>query len=403
MTGLAGSYWNVLRRSAGVAALLALAACGAEEKPKRPTPTVGFVVVKPTAVPLQTSLGGRTVAFESSEVRPQVGGVIRARLFTEGGMVRRGQPLFQIDPSLYRAALSQASANLQSAQATAEAAQAKADRYKPLAVMEAVSQQDYTDALAQARQARAAVAQTRAAVETARINLRYTTVPAPISGRIGRSLFTTGALVSASQPDPLATIQRLDPIYVDMQQSSAELLALRRALASGGAAAGSTAVRLTLEDGSDYGSVGTVQFSEMTVNEATGTVTLRARFPNPQGLLLPGMFVQARFNQTVNPAAFLVPQVALQRDFGGDAFVFVVGGDGKAQRRKVASERTLGADWVVTAGLKPGDRVVTQGLASIKPGMAVKAVPAATPQRVGPQTDKSGKSEPVGSGGKPAG
>ena len=363
-------------------AVLPLAACGGAKENARPVPQVGYVVAAPSAVPLPVSLGGRTVAFESSEVRPQINGIIRARLFTEGGMVRQGQPLFQIDPSLYRASVSQAAANLQSAQASAEAAGAKADRYRPLAQMEAVSKQDYTDALAAARQARAAVAQTRAALDTAQINLRYTTVPAPISGRIGRSLFTVGALVSASQADPLAQIQRLDPMYVDLQQSSADLTALKRALASGGATPGSTEVRLKLEDGSDYAYAGTVQFSEMTVNEATGTITLRARFPNPDGTLLPGMFVQASFDQTIDPHAFLIPQAAVQRDFGGDAFVFVVGPDGKALRRTVKADRTLGTNWVVTAGLAKGDRVVTQGTANLKHGMAVKAVPASTPQQL---------------------
>lgn len=362
-------------------AAVPLAACGAgEEQPSRPPPRVGYVVVSPSAVPVPVSLGGRTVAFQSSEVRPQINGIIREQLFTEGSMVRQGQPLFQIDPSLYRASVNQAAANLQSAQASAEAAGVKADRFRPLAEMEAVSQQDYTDALAAARQARAAVAQTRASLDTARINLRFTTVPAPITGRIGRSLFTVGALVGANQTEPLAQIQRLDPIYVDMQQSSADLTALKRALASGGASPGSSAVRLKLEDGSDYTYAGTVQFSEMTVNEATGTVTLRASFPNPQGMLLPGMFVQASFVQTVDPDAYLVPQPALQRDFGGDSFVFVVSRDGKVARRKVAANRTLGPNWIVTAGLSNGDRVVTEGTASLKHGMAVKPVPAGSPQ-----------------------
>ncbi len=373
-----------------------LAGCGnSNEQPKRPPPQVGFVVVKPQAVPVVVSLGGRTVAYESSEVRPQVSGVIRARLFTEGGLVRQGQPLFQIDPSLYRASANQAQANLMSAQATAEAAAARAERYRPLAAMEAVSKQEYTDALAQSRQAAAAVAQSRAALETARINLRFTTVPAPITGRIGRSLFTTGALVSANQPDPLASIQRLDPIFVDMQQSSADLLALRKGLAGGGSGGGSTQVRLQLEDGTDYGHAGTVQFSEMTVNEATGTVTLRARFPNRQGLLLPGMFVQASFAQTVDPQAYLVPQAAVQRDFGGDSVVYVVGAGNKAQRRTITAVRTLGADWVVTGGLNPGDRIITQGTANLKSGMPVKPVPASSPQRVAPR--------PAGAGSGPGG
>ena len=260
------------------------------------------------SVPLLSELGGRTVAFETSEVRPQVNGLIRRRNFTEGSAVRQGQPLFQIDPSLYQAAVNQAAANLANARASAEAAQARAARYRPLAQIEAVSKQDYTDAAAQARQARANVAQTGAALQTARINLRYTAIPAPISGRIGRSLFTVGALVTANQADPLAVIQRIDPMYVDIQQSSADLLTLKRALASGGVTAGSTQVRLKLEDGSDYGYTGTVQFSEVVVDESTGTVTLRARFPNPQGVLLPGMFVQALFTQAVDSNVYLVPQ-----------------------------------------------------------------------------------------------
>ena len=295
-----------------------------------------------------------------------------------------GQPLYQIDPSLYRAAVNQAEANLASAKASAEAAAAKADRYKPLAQQQAVSQQDYTDALAQSRQARASVAQNSAALETARINLRYATISAPISGRIGRSFFTNGALVSASQTQALAVIQRLDPIYVDMQQSSADLTALRRALAKGKVAPGSTTVHLKLEDGSDYPYPGTIQFSEITVDESTGTVTLRARFPNPSGLLLPGMFVTAIFDQAVEPAAILVPQTAVQRDFNGSAFVYLVGPGNKALRRTVVAPRTNGANWVVTEGLKPGDRVITQGLNGVKQDSKIKAVPQNAPQPVKP-------------------
>ena len=365
--------------------LFALAACSAGGEDNRPPPQVGFVVVQPVAVPVSVTLSGRTVAYETSEVRPQINGLIRRRLFTEGSYVRAGQPLYQIDASLYRAAVNQAEANLASARASADAAVARADRYKPLAEMEAVAQQDYTDAAAQARVARAGVAQNSAALETARINLRYTTVAAPISGRIGRSLSTVGALVSANQQDPLAVIQRLDPIYVDMQQSSAELTALRQALQRGDVAAGSTSARLTLEDGSDYGYTGRVQFSDIAVDESTGTVTLRASFPNPQGLLLPGMFVKAVFDQAVEPRAFLVPQPALQRDFDGSAFVYVVSRDNKAQRRKVTALRTSGTNWVVTGGLKPGDRVITQGLGNnIREDSEVRAVPASAPERIAP-------------------
>ena len=377
------------------AATLTLGACTSEDDRGggRGAPEVGYIVVRSEAVPVTTSLGGRTVAFETSEVRPQVNGIIRRRLFTEGGLVRAGQPLFQIDASLYQAAADQAAANLASARASAQAAEERARRLEPLAKMQAVAEQDYTDALAQARMARAAVAQNSAALETARINLRYTTITAPISGRIGRSLVTPGGLVSASQAGPLAVIQRTDPIYIDMQQSSADLTRLRQALASGGVTPGGTSVRLKLVDGSDYGLTGTVQFSEVTVNEATGTVTLRARFANPQGLLLPGMFVTALFDPAVNPSAMLVPQAAVQRDFNGDAFVFVAGKDGKALRRVVATERTSGPNWVVTKGLTAGDRIIVQGLNGLKTGNPVKVVPASAPQRIAP---------PPGNGPKPA-
>ena len=371
------------------AAALSLGACSAkDEKGGNRTPQVGYVTVKIEAVPLTTSLGGRIVAFETSEVRPQVNGIVRRRLFTEGGLVRAGQPLYQIDASLYQAAVDQATANLASARASAQAAEEKAKRFEPLAKIQAVAQQDYSDAVAQARAARAAVAQNTAALETARINLRYTTLSAPISGRIGRSLVTPGGLVSASQATPLAVIQQTDPIYVDMQQSSADLTRLRQALASGGVTAGSTSVRLKLEDGSDYAFAGTVQFSEVTVSEETGTVTLRARFANPKGLLLPGMFVTALFDQAINPTAILVPQAAVQRDFDGSAFVYLVGKDDKAARRKIVAERTVGPNWVVTDGLKPGDKVITQGVGNLKQGAPIKPVPASSPQRLGAPADK---------------
>ncbi len=379
------------------AATLSLGACSGQDdanKNGRGAPQVGFVVVKVEAVPVTTSLGGRTVAFETSEVRPQVNGLIRRRLFTEGGFVRAGQPLYQIDASLYQAAVDQAAANLASARASAQAADERVRRFAPLAKMQAIAEQDYTDALAEARVARAAVAQNNAALETARITLRYATITAPISGRIGRSLATPGALVSASQASPLAVIQQTDPIYVDMQQSSAELTTLRQALASGGVAAGSTSVRLRLEDGSAYGFVGTVQFSDITVSEATGTVTLRARFPNPKGVLLPGMFVTALFDQAVNPRAMLVPQAALQRDFDGSAFVYLAGSDNKAIRRKVTADRTIGANWVVTDGLKAGERVITQGVGNLKQGAPITPVPAGSVQRVGASAAKTAEKSP---------
>lgn len=336
------------------------------------------------------------VASESSEVRPQVSGVIQRRLFTEGSVVKRGQPLYQIDPSLYQAAVNQAQANLQSAEANLRAAQALANRNKPLAAIEAVSQQDYENAVAAAGQAAATVAQTKAALDTARINLRFTTVPAPISGRIGRSLFTVGALVTSSQADPLASIQQLDPIFIDIQQSSGELLALRQALASGGLVPGSAAVRFKLEDGTTYDQAGTVEFAEAVVDPATGTVTLRARVANPNGMLLPGMFVRAVFAPAINTAAFLVPQEAVSRDPKGGATVYLVGAGDKAQQRTITAARTQGQFWVVTEGLKAGDRVITQGLANVHPDKALRPVLASTPQNI--QPPKAGASPRAGGG-----
>jgi membrane fusion protein (multidrug efflux system) len=356
---------------------------GAGGKGKGPSgpPEVGYIVAKLSSVPIVTELAGRTTAFESSDVRPQVSGVIYRRYFTEGSLVHKGQKLYEIDPSLYRASASQAQANLQSAQANAESTRIKADRYRPLAQIEAVAKQDYTDAEAAARQAAATVAQQRAALQTANINLRFTTVPAPITGRIGRSLFTAGALVTSGQTDPLTTIQRLDPIYVDIQQSSADLLRLRRALASGGAVPTTAVVSLKLEDGSDYGAKGKVQFSEVVVDQTTGTVTVRAVFPNPQGLLLPGMFVRASFAQSIDTNAILVPQPAVARTAKGDATVFVLNGN-KAILRDVTATRTVGSDWVITSGLKPGDKVVVEGVGKTKPNLTVKPVPAGSPQKV---------------------
>lgn len=336
--------------------------------------------MRSTTVPIMTELPGRINALRTAEVRPQITGVIVQRLFQEGSIVRQGQPLYQIDPSLYRAAVNQASANLASAQASAEAASAKAERYRPLAAEQAIAQQDYTDAAAAARQARAAVAQNRAALNTAQINLRFTHVPAPITGRIGRSLFTEGALVTNNQDDPLAVISMLDPIYVDIQQSSTDMLHLRRQLAQGGAAPMTAEVRLKLDDGSTYAHSGTVEFSEVTVDPGTGTVTLRARFPNPEGLLLPGMFVRASFAQSSVSSAFLVPQVALTRDAKGNAQVYVLSKDNKAIARPVTAEQTIGENWVVSSGLAPGDRVITQGLGKLRAGQPVKPVPESASQ-----------------------
>jgi membrane fusion protein (multidrug efflux system) len=392
-TGRTGQLFPLLVLSAPLLTCsLVLSGCGQEKSDKDHKPTtVGYVVIKTTNSPVISELSGRTSAYQMSDVRPQVSGVIRRRFFTEGALVKQGQPLYEIDPSLYQAAAGEAQANLDSALANAVAKSAQADRLKPLAKIQAVAQQDYTDAAAAARQATAAVAQTRAVLDTARINLHYTTVPAPISGRIGRSLYTVGALVTLNQTNALAQITQLDPMYVDIQQSSADLLALRRTLAKGGAAPSKTDVRLTLEDGSEYPATGEVQFTEAIVDPGTGTVTLRARFPNAQYILLPGMFVRARFTQAIDRQVMLVPQTAVSRDPTGAATLFVVGAGDKAEQRTITAIRTDGTNWVVTQGLKPGDRVITQGLATLKAGQAVKAVPADTPQNVTPSGSQDGK------------
>ncbi len=346
------------------------------------------MVMREEEVALPTVLAGRTAAYEVSEVRPQVSGVIRARQFTEGALVSAGQTLYQIDPSLYRAAAAEAEANLASATALRASVAQKAERLRPLAEIEAVSKQDYTDALAASRQASASVAQTRAQLDTARINLRFTRVPAPISGRIGRSLATTGALVTANQAAPLTTIERLDPIFVDIQQSSVDLLKLRRSLASGSTSPSSAPVSLTLEDGSRYSHTGTLQFTEPMVDASTGTVTLRARFPNPDGLLLPGMYVRAVLSQATVARGMLVPQAGVSRDARGVATVMLVGPGNTAKRTSITAEQTIGDKWLVTGGLKPGDRVIVEGLGKIKPDGKIVPVPAGSKPAAGPKQRK---------------
>ena len=377
---------------ATVAACILLAACGSAADdpaggrggrggPKGPA-TVGYVVVQEGSAPLEQQLPGRVAAYQVSQVRPQVSGVILRRLFREGSVVRQGQTLYQIDPSIYNAQAAQAAANLQSARAQAQAARTLADRYRPLVEQQAISKQDYTNAVAQARVADAAVAQNAANLRSAQINQRFTRVPAPISGRIGLSNVTEGALVTANQADALTTITRLDPVYVDIQEAAADLLALRRALSQGGVVPTSAQVRLKLPDGSDYGFTGTVEFSEVLVDQNTGTVTLRARFANPQAILLPGMFVNAQFAQAIDTSAFLVPQQAVSRDPQGNATLFVVGAGNRAVQRTIVAARTQGPYWVVTQGLAPGEKVITQGTANLRDGAPIKPVPASAPQKV---------------------
>lgn len=364
-----------------LAATLLLVSCGSgdqEDDPRRSRgpAAVSFVVVQPSSVPLVKALPGRVSAYEESQVRPQVSGIVLRRMFTEGSYVNKGQTLYQIDPSQYQASVAQASANLSSARANADAAHALAARYKPLVEMEAVSRQDYTNAVSQARQAEAAIAQSQAALRSAQISLRFTRVPAPISGKIGISNVTEGALVTANQADAMTTITRLDPVNVDIQESAADLIALRRALSQGGVAPTSAQVRLQLPDGSDYGFTGTVQFSEVIVDQNTGTVTLRARFPNPQSILLPGLYVTAQFAQAVDTTAFLVPQQAVTRDPKGNATLFVVGPGNKAVQRTVVTGRTQGAYWVVTQGLAAGEKVVTEGAGNLRDGDPIRPAPA---------------------------
>ena len=346
------------------------------------TPTVGYVVVQQSSAPLSLELPGRVTPYQTSDVRPQVNGIILHRLFKEGSFVRQGQTLYQIDPSIYRAAQAQAQANLQSARAQAEAARTLAARYRPLVAEQAISKQDYTNAVASARQTEAAVAQNSAALHTAQINVGFTRVPAPISGRIGLSNFTEGALVTSGQTQALTTITRLDPIYVDIQQSAAQLLNLRQELAHGGAVPTKAVVKLVLPDGSTYGSTGSVEFANVVVEPSTGAVTIRATFPNSQAILLPGMFVKADFAPAIDTSAILVPQQGLSRDPQGNATVWIVGPDNTVLQRTVTADRTQGQYWVVTSGLSPGDKIITQGAANLTPGMKIKAVPQSAPQPV---------------------
>jgi membrane fusion protein (multidrug efflux system) len=371
---------NAFARVCCIAAALLLVSCGSSEddneRGNRGPAAVGYVVVQPTSVPMYQELPGRVAAFQAVEVRPQASGVIQRLSFREGSYVRRGQTLYQIDPSQYQAQVAQAAANLRSAEANAEAARALAARYKPLVEIEAISKQDYTNAVSQARQAEAAIAQNRAALQTAQINLRYTRVPAPISGRAGLSNVDQGTLVTADQTNPLTTITQLDPIFVDIQQSAADLLNLRQSFAKGGVLPTTSQVRLKLPNGSDYGLTGTLDFSQVVVDQNTGTVTLRVNFPNPQSVLLPGMYVSARFSQAVNTSAFLVPQQAVSRDPKGTATLFVVGPENRAVQRTVVADRTEGPYWVITQGLAAGEKVITEGAGNLRDGAQIKPAPA---------------------------
>ena len=359
---------------------LVLTGCGKQSATVGQTPAppeVGVVVVQPQRVALTTELAGRTSAFFIAEVRPQVGGIIQKRLFTEGTDVKAGELLYQIDPATYQAAYNSAKALLARAEANLVPARLKAGRYEELVKINAVSQQDYDDTKAALKLAEADVEAGNAAVATARINLAYTSVTAPISGRISRSSVTVGALVSASQGAALATIQQLDQVYVDVTQSSAEMLRLKQALASGQlkkAAASQSKVKLILEDGTPYPLEGVLKFSEVTVDQSTGSITLRTVFPNPKHTLLPGMYVRAVLEEGVNDNAILIPQQGVTRNPAGSAMVMVVGNEEKVEPRVIKTERTVGDSWLVNEGLKAGDRVILEGIQRARPGTPVKSV-----------------------------
>ena len=371
-------------RAAGLAALLGagltLAACdenqAATPPQAPPPPAVTVVTLRQQAVPVTVDLPGRTTAFQTAEVRPQVGGVIRERLFTKGAEVQAGQPLYQIDPAPYQAALDSAQATLQRYEATAASAAVTVNRYRPLVRARAVSQQDLDLAEAALRQAQADVAAGRAAVDTARINLDYTRVTSPIAGRTGRSSVTPGALVTAQQTTSLVTITQLDPIYVDLTQPASRVLRLRRELANGTLRRdenGQAVVRLLLEDGTEYPEAGRLQFSEVIVDQGTGSLTFRAVFPNPQGQLLPGLFVRARVEEGVTDHALMVPQQAVTRTARGEATALVVDAEGTVSARIIQAERAIGTSWLVTDGLKAGDRVIVEGVQRARPGGKVNA------------------------------
>ena len=347
--------------------------------PKAPPAEVGVFTVASAPLPMSTELPGRTSAYQIAEVRPQVGGVIQKRLFVEGANVQAGTSLYQIDPATYEAAVNSAKAALAKARANLLTTQPKVARYKELVEIEGVSRQEYDDAVAAHEQAQADVATAQAALDVANINLRYTKVLAPISGRIGRSSVTPGALVTASQTTALTTVQQLDPIYVDVTQSSNDLLRLKRELESGNLKKhGKAKVTLLLADGTTYAEAGKLQFSDVTVDLATGNVTLRALFPNPKLDLLPGMYVRAVVENGVNEKAIVVPQQGVTRNQKGQATALVLNKENLVEQRVLETGGTLGDKWLVTSGLTDGDRVIIEGLQKVRPGApATVAKPAA--------------------------
>ena len=360
------------------AMLPVLAGCGPSTKSSAPpppaAPKVSVIVMAPQRVALVTELPGRTSAVLVADVRPQITGLVQSRRFVEGSDVKAGQVLYQIAPETYRATLDSAVAAIAKAEANVRTSKLKVDRYNELIAIKAVSQQDADDALATLQEAVADVATAKATLQTARINLDFTRITSPIAGRIGKSTVTPGALVTSEQTTALATVQKIDPMYVDLTQSSLTLLRLKHSLAQGHLTSGSAPVRLTLEDGSPYLLTGTLKFSDVTVDTNTGMVTLRAEFPNPTGDLLPGMYVRALVEEGVDEKALLAPQPAVSRDAAGKPVAYVLTADNKLELRNLQTGRAVGNQWLVTDGLKAGDRLVVQGQQKAKVGAAAEAV-----------------------------
>lgn len=367
----------------GAIALIAAACSGndtAKAAPAAPPPAqVGIVVIEPQSVTLTKELPGRTSAFRVAEVRARVNGIVQKRLFTEGADVKNNEPLFRIDAAPYQAALESAQAQVARGEAMVESAKSLAERYATLIQSNAISRQEHDDAVVRVKTAQADLAAARAAVKTARINLDYTVVNAPVAGRIGRAEVTEGAYVQAQSATLLATVQQLDKLYVDMTWSSAEVMRLRTALESGKLKSndGAAEVTILLEDGRVYDMPGTLQFTDASVDETTGSISLRATVPNPKRELLPGMFVRARLDEGTNPSALLVPQRAVTRDQSGRPVALVVDAAGKVERRMLETDRAIGDAWLVTKGIAAGDRVIVEGLQRARPGTQVNAVPAA--------------------------
>lgn len=380
---------KALKIAAVISASLWLTACGrqddgAQAQQERPPTPVGVMIVEAKSQTIQVELPGRSKSFLEAEVRPQVSGIITERGFIEGKEVTKGQSLYQIDSATYKAALVSAEADLARANAALESAKAKAARYQTLVKTNAVSVQDFDEAKAAYKEASASVTVAQAAINTAKINLEYTEVKAPISGRIGKSSVTAGALVTANQSDTLATIQQLDPINVEIAQSSAQLLRLKSKLKAGKLLKSDNAtVTLILEDGSTYEQPGELQFAEVSVGEATGSVTLRAEFPNPDGVLLPGMYVRALLNTGTDPQAILVPQRAITRNNKGQAMAMVVNQDNNVEVRIVTTAEVIGNSWRIVDGLTSGDKLIVEGLQKIRPGetVAPQVLTEDTPQK----------------------